>query len=144
LPSVDFVLTTSILLRRHSRCLLSIVLTLLCICVDFHHVIMIINLMWLMDFNSCSNILSTCSRECCHYHWSEKLITHSTRFFFKENVRNLIRIYRDPISLIVGTRFSLILGTQIGSLKHLKKTLHSIVFDINRSDLKAIICNNVS
>jgi len=35
---------------------------------------------------------------------------------------------RDPISLILGTRFSLILGTRIGSLKHLKNTLRLTVF----------------
>jgi len=40
--------------------------------------------------------------------------------FFKENVRYPIWTCRDPISLILGTRFS-ILGTWIGSLKHLKK-----------------------
>jgi len=60
--------------------------------------------------------------------------------FFKENVRNPVWICRDPISLILRTRFSLILGTRwyfflilgtrfeilgtrIGSLKRLKKTL---------------------
>ena len=31
--------------------------------------------------------------------------------FFKENVRYLVWTFRDPISLILGTRFSLILGT---------------------------------
>jgi len=58
--------------------------------------------------------------------------------FFKENVRDPVWICRDPISLILGTRFSLslgtgrwiflilgarfeILGTRIGSLKRLKK-----------------------
>jgi len=54
--------------------------------------------------------------------------------FFKENVRYLaIWTCRDPISLILRTRFSLILGTRlsilgsrIGSLKHLKKTLTSL------------------
>jgi len=63
---------------------------------------------------------------------------YPTRFFFKENVTYLIWIFRDAIYLILGTRFSLILGTQwlfslilgtrfsilgtrIGSLKHLKK-----------------------
>jgi len=55
--------------------------------------------------------------------------------FFKENVRNSIWICRDPISLILGTRFYLILGTrfeilgtQIGSLKSLKKTLVIVSF----------------
>jgi len=42
--------------------------------------------------------------------------------FFKENVRNPVWICRGPISLILGTRFE-ILGTRIGSLKRLKKTL---------------------
>jgi len=50
--------------------------------------------------------------------------------FFKENVRCPVGIYRDPISLILGTRwhFSLILGTRIGSLKRLKKPwfIHSV------------------
>jgi len=32
-------------------------------------------------------------------------------FFFKENIRYPVWICRDPISLILGTRFSLILGT---------------------------------
>jgi len=32
--------------------------------------------------------------------------------FFKENVRNLVWICRDPISLILGARFFLILGTR--------------------------------
>jgi len=46
--------------------------------------------------------------------------------FLKENVRYPVWTCGDPISLILGTRwpFSLILGTQIGSLKHLKKTWH--------------------
>ena len=60
--------------------------------------------------------------------------------FFKENVKYPIWACRDPISLILGTRFSLILGTRrwfslilgtrfsnlgtrIGSLNHLKKPL---------------------
>jgi len=46
-----------------------------------------------------------------------------TQGFFKENVRNPVWTSRDPISLILGTRFSLILGTRIGSLKHLEKNL---------------------
>ena len=48
--------------------------------------------------------------------------------FFKENIRYPVWICRDPISLNLGTRFSLILGTRfsipgtrIGSLKRLKK-----------------------
>jgi len=41
-------------------------------------------------------------------------------FFFKENVRYPVWICREPISLILGTRFE-ILGTRIGSLKSLKK-----------------------
>jgi len=40
--------------------------------------------------------------------------------FVEENVRYPVWTCRDPISLILGTRFS-ILGTGIGSLKHLKK-----------------------
>jgi len=47
-------------------------------------------------------------------------------FFFEENVKYLVWTCRDPISLILGTRFSLILGTRllilgtgIGSLRHL-------------------------
>jgi len=58
--------------------------------------------------------------------------------FFKENVRYLVWICRDPISLILGTRFSLILGTwwkfslilgtRIRSLKRLKKTCTSDMF----------------
>ena len=62
---------------------------------------------------------------------------HLKQVFFKENVRNPMWTCRDPISLIIGTRFSLILGThwyflivrtrfsilgtRIGSLKRLKK-----------------------
>jgi len=53
---------------------------------------------------------------------------HTSSGFFKENVRYPVWICRDPISLILGTRFSLILrtlfeilGTRIGSLKRLKK-----------------------
>jgi len=37
---------------------------------------------------------------------------HHNQGFFKENVRYPIWICRDPISLILGTRFSLILGTR--------------------------------
>jgi len=54
---------------------------------------------------------------------------YTTQVFFKENVRNPVWICADPISLILGTRFSLIsetrfeiLGTRIGSLRRLKKT----------------------
>jgi len=58
------------------------------------------------------------------------------RFFFKENVRYPVWNCRDPISLIPGTRislilrtqwqFSLILGTRIGSVKNaLKKLVQS-------------------
>jgi len=61
-----------------------------------------------------------------------------SRVFSKGNVRYPVWTCRDPISLILGTRFSLILGTrfslilgtrfsilgtQIGSLKRLNKTL---------------------
>ena len=56
-----------------------------------------------------------------------------SRFFLNENVRYLVWICRELISLILGTRlsqilgtrwyFSLILGTWIGSLKRLKKAL---------------------
>ena len=37
---------------------------------------------------------------------------YSKAFFFKENVRYPVWICRDPIYLILGTRFSLILGTR--------------------------------
>ena len=54
-------------------------------------------------------------------------MNHLPQGFFKENP---VWTRRDPISLILGTRFSLILGTRfeilgtrIGSLKRLKKTL---------------------
>jgi len=43
------------------------------------------------------------------------------QFFFNENVSYPVWTCREPISLILGTRFS-IQGTRIGSLKHLKKT----------------------
>jgi len=43
-------------------------------------------------------------------------LTGYLQFFFKENVMYPVLIYRDPISLILRTRFS-ILGTRIGSLK---------------------------
>jgi len=55
--------------------------------------------------------------------------------FFKENVRYPVWTCRNPISVILVTRFSLILGIQfsilgarIGSLKHLKKLI--LVFAI--------------
>jgi len=44
----------------------------------------------------------------------------ATQVFFKEKVRYPVWTCRDPIYLILGTRFE-ILGTLIGSLKHLKK-----------------------
>jgi len=54
--------------------------------------------------------------------------TFFVQFFFKENVRYPIWICMDPICLILGTRFYLILGTRFeilgtrfGSLKRLKK-----------------------
>jgi len=67
-------------------------------------------------------------------------ILNNSQPFFKENVRYPVWIFRDPISLILGTRFSLILGTRwqlslilgtrfeilrtrIGRLKRLKKNL---------------------
>jgi len=37
---------------------------------------------------------------------------HDRTVFFKENVRNPVWICRDPISLILGTRLSLILVTR--------------------------------
>jgi len=54
--------------------------------------------------------------------WNENCslwITNVISFFFKENIRHPVPICRDPISLILGTLFS-ILETRIGSLKHLK------------------------
>jgi len=44
----------------------------------------------------------------------------------KENVRYPVWTCRDPIFLILGTQFSLILGTRIGSLKHLIKTCENV------------------
>jgi len=51
---------------------------------------------------------------------------YSSRVFLKENVRYAVWTCRDQVFLILGTRFSLIpgtrfsiLGTRIGSLKHL-------------------------
>jgi len=62
--------------------------------------------------------------------YSNNNVTMVHTEFFKENVRCPVGIYRDPISLILGTRwhFSLILGTRIGSLKRLKKPwfIHSV------------------
>ena len=75
-----------------------------------------------------------------------------SQFFLKENVRSPVWTCRDPISLILGTRFFLILGTRrwislilgtrfsilgtwIGSLKHLKK---SLVFNL------AVPCTDMS
>jgi len=43
--------------------------------------------------------------------WLHKLILFIT-VFFKEHVRYPVWTFRDPISLILATRFSLILGTQ--------------------------------
>ena len=45
---------------------------------------------------------------------------HFSQFFFKENIRYPVWICKDPIFLILGTRFS-ILGTRIRSRKDLKK-----------------------
>jgi len=45
------------------------------------------------------------------------------QFFFNENVSYPVWTCREPISLILGTRFS-IQGTRIGSLKHLKKLVY--------------------
>ena len=46
----------------------------------------------------------------------------TARVFIKKNVRYPVWTCRDPISLILGIRFT-ILGTQIGFLKRLKETL---------------------
>jgi len=54
-------------------------------------------------------------------------LLHLWQLFLKENVRNPAWICKDPISLIPGTRFSLILGTRIGSLKRLKKTVFGVI-----------------
>jgi len=63
-------------------------------------------------------------------------------FFSKENLRYPIWTCRDPISLILGTRFSLILGTRIGSLKRLKKpwcnVLHQGVSNSNYSEGRSL------
>jgi len=63
--------------------------------------------------------------EVCHKVWkvaecamSEKRLRNTDldngfdQGFFKENVRYPVRTCRDPISLILGTRFSLILGNR--------------------------------
>jgi len=56
--------------------------------------------------------------------WRGKFKVSNSRVFFKENVRYPVWICRDPISLILGTRFSPILGIRLSlSLKRLKKTL---------------------
>jgi len=62
--------------------------------------------------------------------------------FFKENVRYPVWTCRNPISVILVTRFSLILGIQfsilgarIGSLKHLKKTDFGICYSFGFSRL---------
>ena len=49
-----------------------------------------------------------------------RFYTYCNQGFFKENIRHPVWTCGDPISLILGTRFS-ILGTWIGFLKHLKK-----------------------
>jgi len=76
-------------------------------------------------------------------HERKKSLFWMFRVFFKENLRYPVGIFRDPIYLILGTRFSLILGTRwlfslilgtrfeilgtrIGSLKRLKKTCNVI------------------
>jgi len=52
----------------------------------------------------------------------------SASFFCKENVRYPVWTCRGPTFLILGTRFSLILGTRIESLKHLKKSWFRLIF----------------
>jgi len=52
------------------------------------------------------------SQHICNIFFSN---VYHAQAFFKENVRHLVWTCGDPISLILGTR--------IGSLKHLKKTL---------------------
>jgi len=59
--------------------------------------------------------------------WVERSLYY--QFFFKENVRYPVWTCRDPISLILWTRFS-ILRTRIGSLKRLKKSLPIIIRDL--------------
>ena len=75
--------------------------------------------------------------------------------FFKENIWYPVWTCRDPISLILGTRFSLILGTRwyffltlrtqfsilgtrIGSLKHLKKTWS--VYAATKGNYRKVSC----
>jgi len=54
------------------------------------------------------------------YHATKLLQAYNCiRLFFKENIRYPVWT---RFSLILGTRFSIV-GTRIGSLKHLKKTL---------------------
>jgi len=43
---------------------------------------------------------------------SEEFDLYLDQGFFEENVRNPVWICREPISLILGARFSLILGTR--------------------------------
>ena len=50
---------------------------------------------------------------------SRKILQYVYQVFLKKNVRYPVWTCRDPISLNLGTRFS-ILGTRIRSLKHLK------------------------
>jgi len=88
---------------------------------------------WLFLANSCS------TKQENLFWFVEPVVVISG--FFKENVRYPVRTCRDPISLILGTRFSLILcflsliletrfsilGTRIGSLKCLEKSLGDII-----------------
>jgi len=88
---------------------------------------------WIILFNLLTFQLTTINP-------SKKHSKKSKTGFFKENVRNPVWICRDPVSLILGIRFSLILGTwwwfslilgtrfeilgtRIGSKKRLKKNL---------------------
>jgi len=64
------------------------------------------------------------------------------RFFFKEKVRYPVWTCRDPISLILRTRFE-ILGTRIGSLKHLKKPRVYFAIQLQSTDgsnLAILLC----
>jgi len=63
-------------------------------------------------------------------YFSDSLLHVHYQFFLKENVRYLEWTCRAPIFVILWTWFSLILWTQIGSLKHLRKTLS--LLEINR------------
>jgi len=47
-----------------------------------------------------------------HFLFAKTKDIYIYQIFFKENIRNPVWICRDPISLILGTRFSLILGTR--------------------------------